>query len=67
MSRLPSRFRSTVAAAVAASFVACAPGDSGGGADSGQLPSLDGAAIARHMRTLSADSFAGRAPGTPGR
>ena len=49
-------------------IVAC---DSVNDADSGQnmvddVPELDGAAIAQHMRTLSSDEFLGRGPGHPG-
>lgn len=51
--------------------VACTGGDDAGeapgsAAASGPVPALDAERIARDMRTLAADSFAGRAPGTPG-
>jgi Zn-dependent M28 family amino/carboxypeptidase len=41
-----------------------APSGTVSGADG--VPALDAEAIAGHMRTLAADSFLGRAPGTPG-
>jgi Zn-dependent M28 family amino/carboxypeptidase len=66
------RSRSSIVPALLASLLlaACGGGDDPGPlpttTDGGVVPALEGSEIARHMRTLSADSFMGRAPGTPG-